>query len=1832
MQTPNISGPPPVIPFDDPVYSSKRAEKLLKKLKPFLDEKQKPKSRLAAIYSFLDAILQTSSVTASSNLSSNGPSVDNASSSDSGSDQLILQKFFQDHHTQVLAVLIENLSQQTDKRKDKSTNDRSAPGKDATDFIRIASVLRKLIIYMPEKFENGWESQTFYKAIQSYLCYSNNPKIRTEGFKLFLNWINAQSSRLCFQPEIASHSKITELYMSAINLSIFEAAPLPAPSELARSDCLADDLVPGMDALAAFNGDITELCKPKLSRINFLELDGAPICASNTYPSETDSIDLLEEILSNLSHLALASCTSVVGPTQASTQKSAVRSTSEIDLNWSKLLAQFQWNEADADKLVVNRNAFVSLAVQWDFIKLYYMPVFFPSVCSKFRELKTEGFNQCPTEILQSILLFVSKHILDSSSVGPIDFYPTNTVDPNTLRACKLLQQVILSDVENREIVHEAIRQGLLAPWINSDLGRYSMFILRSWVFSSNDERPPFFKSSGFSLSLKSNLESSPQLPVITEQESSGNIFLRRYIRFVQLLFLDKKDYVEYVDQQMILWREGFQFFRLISLDLCHTTLSEHTWQTLLTTLVEIIDHILCRPNRFAGVASPPDADEICDLAMETLFTIWIRSGTYTDASWSLLNEILCKCARWNQPIVQYVKTVTQLTKIVSVRIFGVDIDQVSKNVIDTKTSQRLRAASITAAKLRNSAGSMSSQSSNKARVYASVSGMTEGLLDNNRKRSLETAVLLENIDAVKQQQPDQANIEIIAPAPEFKPVSKKIEALAKKSEFTNSQAIRDLQKESNTSMNSVHSIEGSHEKLIDRSYSSFSAMYKIPSISPFLQNKLIEFSNLLPLSASWTLDWCFLLWKNMLCVLGDVNRIATPLNHREVINCLVNIFDVFENVRCIQPFGGVLMPPLFDISPWLFKACEISNLDFGDSRELAFGCICRIMCRRHDQMFPLDSLAHFYRIILKGLESEDPIIFTAILTNSTNIFTVLLPGSHMLIPAFIKAIKYMLLTKRKDTNIPEKTIEASIRILFSIVTLPDWKSTDTNVPIPNLKKHVNDSCGYVEKLKSNSRSSLNRSHSDIASYRSASMIDGYSDNHFKLRIQIKDILMELINQEKESLRSKKHSHTHEILIWAIASLTFEEMVSSLSPCTEIIDDGINCMLEHLLFSGFHAVNAAIDSLVFFAKESVILDCVLDLGIIKKVVDKIVIAMSENHILQHIGKEQKCAIISRLIYCLQHWLMIPSTEAVWSQKIAYTVFETLEQVIKDSDEIFDDLPETSINTRQKLQRPDSVHNSNSKDRFIPSNNSIKSEKSSLADELIDVDILKDSTENFILHLSCHYGNFAPPFGPVILCSQVLESVLTEEKSQNELVFFSANDTSLIACSETQDSDTEKIIEKRFKTRVFTRDVTGRHVWECSLFYELASQQIGSIPEPNLLEGDIQENPSCELHVISLQFDGIIQEIPEIPCPTLMKTNFFGASNDQLSSLLLSVGQTYPECLLVSTVPLNQSLDVSQSTLVEVSNIMAATRLQLDQEKESFFETVKVSPSSLQNGLYQRNCSALSLSNTRILLSHIGHLNFDSLKDGYMQQLSKSPPLFRDVKGLDKKFSRETIKVALLYVGPGQEDESCVLRNNAASLEYKELVESLGWEISVSNHSGYLGGLERNQTCGTRARYYCDNVVEIIFHDVLDMPTDVHDPKQVKKKRHIGNDHVHIIWNEHYREYRNNTIGGDFGNAQIIITPMMSDLYKVTVVTDPKVDYFGPLQSHVIISKTSLGPMIRNTAIYAYRGAVFPGYSQKLSSHHPYTHRSNDISTISSRHKTSKCTFENFLNLFVTTEK
>ena len=53
-------------------------------------------------------------------------------------------------------------------------------------------------------------------------------------------------------------------------------------------------------------------------------------------------------------------------------------------------------------------------------------------------------------------------------------------------------------------------------------------------------------------------------------------------------------------------------------------------------------------------------------------------------------------------------------------------------------------------------------------------------------------------------------------------------------------------------------------------------------------------------------------------------------------------------------------------------------------------------------------------------------------------------------------------------------------------------------------------------------------------------------------------------------------------------------------------------------------------------------------------------------------------------------------------------------------------------------------------------------------------------------------------------------------------------------------------------------------------------------------------------------------------------------------------------------------------------------------------------------------------------------------------------------------------------------------------------------------------------------------------------------------RHLGNDEVHIVWSEHWRDYRRTIFKTQFADVLIIIYPLPSKLFRIQINKKPNV--------------------------------------------------------------------------------
>uniref|UniRef100_A0A665VIK0 Ral GTPase activating protein, alpha subunit 2 (catalytic) n=1 Tax=Echeneis naucrates TaxID=173247 RepID=A0A665VIK0_ECHNA len=471
---------------------------------------------------------------------------------------------------------------------------------------------------------------------------------------------------------------------------------------------------------------------------------------------------------------------------------------------------------------------------------------------------------------------------------------------------------------------------------------------------------------------------------------------------------------------------------------------------------------------------------------------------------------------------------------------------------------------------------------------------------------------------------------------------------------------------------------------------------------------------------------------------------------------------------------------------------------------------------------------------------------------------------------------------------------------------------------------------------------------------------------------------------------------------------------------------------------------------------------------------------------------------------------------------------------------------------------------------------------------LNMELIPLTARMVMTHLVNHLGHHPLSGGPALLHSLVSEnhdnpyvesSELSSEvfKSPN-LQLFVFNDSTLVSYLQipAETPIMGQAPHPSSQVRVIVRDISGKYSWDGAILYCTSHEDSAAVGGFNTVDRPISSST-----VTQSRNQPYSQHKNQCSPSNSLSDCCKEEEVDVLDKLLEDLGHSSPECLPQPQLKLNQPAPSPHGMNIEQENAILEAILRQTQQEE---EQVRKWDSDLS---FRAACQKEPLHQEpkapfyfcRLLLNDLGMNSWDRRKSFHL--LKKNSKLLRELKNLDSRQCRETHKIAVFYIGEGQEDKCSILSNSAGSQAYEDFVSGLGWEVDLATHCGFMGGLQRNGSTGQTAPYYATSTVEAIFHVSTRMPSDS-DDCLTKKLRHLGNDEVHIVWSEHTRDYRRGIIPTDFGDVLIIVYPMKNHMYFIQIVKKPQVPFFGPLFNGAIITGTLLPSLVRATCINASR--------------------------------------------------
>ncbi|KAF8935660.1 Ral GTPase-activating protein subunit alpha-1 [Haplosporangium bisporale] len=1610
-------------------------------------------------------------------------------------------KFFQEHADQVFTVTHDSFWHQVDKFKQKPDRSNGLQSKEVLAVQKSLLLLRLIFLYLPDRMKNGWHR----RPIDLFMY---------DGEDLSIDHASISQTKL---PTMSNGS--TGRKSARVASQYLELAYVNLNQELLLSD-------------------------------------GPPICPNPLPPTFQDSIQLFQIFLANIVRMAYVAA----GLTPPPGELESINSHHPLETD-----GQF-------------------------------------------------GYKTCPPTILRTIIGFVIQYCLDSNEF--------NSPLGHTSPATPILKSIVYSSEINREMMHEIVRQGLSLPAGHpqyKDIVRGAVHIVGVWCLSGEEERPAFLRSSsGRSAPSASNhslngTAISEDAPTTHEPYSTANSFLQRYFQLLTKVFYDKPLSVQDAgsnsssealgsgqsridpDSLYSLYKDIIGLFRAI-MSRGQIELDEKSWRVLLGSLLEIQRRVMNQPERYSTPIPPSSTDDLASYLVETVLCAYSRCPSVSNEQWIGLRTTMIESLRWPQAVAQWARWSLRLTHLASNEVFQVDIEGQSSRVHSSTGTRHGRKMSD---KFRHSRY-LSSKMENPLRH--SIGGellSTQGIPFSHPSYSLP-----------------------IVPG----------------------------QERSFRRANSVH-YDPSKHSLVGSGVPGMngSAMYAPTLLGHmgFMPSRELgrEFHSTLKADVGECDEESFEHGPHV-PTMGELSTEFTdeklPLVKTEVMLCLIDVWDLLNQTRTSQPANAAIIPPLYDFAPWFFEAAKSTN-DGGIGLPAIYGGLCRMMSRRYDQDFDPNYYQMFYSCIMEGLLVEDSMIGHSIIANSSRLFNMSLPGSHVLVLPFLNAIRSMML---KDNQLRDGVShfirKQAIAILCSVCMF-----------FYDFEPHA----GHT------SMDTTGATHSELLAY----------------KLTFTRLVLDLTVAEANVKPLGKFWDTHSMLIQLCGMLVVNEWSSSLATCDIGAESELLLVvLDHLYWTEASIVQSAVEVISTLAGMYQDHE---DNGwlILEMVLSHLLSAMQE-HLKLFQGETRRGATISSFFRCLTEWLMVIPANIFSETELSRWVFELIEVGLSFS-------PEPDAERKKTVATQAKQHLRASKKRgpgFKFTGKSIHQHhrvmvSSGLAlDAEIEQQAVKEAAEATLIHLVHFLNNIPSAFGPgtaVVENSKATKEDGTgsndtkKEKEEDQMVF-SLNNSILITL---EDILTEKCENPR--TRVTIRDETGLYSWDSEIFYKEMMLTEAS-PHQSLLKSRSRLSERFGMALRRKKTDMAGQLIwrngvkvrgddphsdpvdtttprPSQEQQSRTEAPFWDGTmkgdEDKLDQLLQYIGDKHPDCLFDGKTPLNQlnngmamstrskypsTIDAELNRHVQEENYY--TRISDPQARAWYDKLVELRSSLIQSeedvDEYQGSNTLMSLVNSnfgpevsspsfenehpvratsrrlssrlwldlserrsesdsgdrpiqtsspttsgpdlmqtdiqgddfsiakafqlvlppeperpldsyqhsRLLLSHLGLLCFDRFQEHNFVLLSQSASLARDLKSLDKRSGRETFKIALLYVGPGQEGEQSILHNH----------------------------------CGSRAYN--------------------------RFKRHIGNDHVHIVWSEHSRPYDRNTIGGDFGNVLIVLSPVpvidhgylhgamtYSELVSVEVIRDSNLPVFGPLVDGMVVPVSQLGRLVRQTAIHAAKLATAP---------------------------------------------
>ncbi|XP_076166660.1 putative Rho GTPase-activating protein CG5521 isoform X7 [Ptiloglossa arizonensis] len=1337
----------------------------------------------------------------------------------------------------------------------------------------------------------------------------------------------------------------------------------------------------------------------------------------------------------------------------------------------------------------------------------------------------------------------VTQNSTDSTLLSPestVSQQENQNQEDNTVSAVTLVREVLYSNRDNVNFVHELYRQAFLLDFNHAGAIRKAIAVYKDWI--QMNELPPFMlesldshKERDLDDTFKKDASDIDRSPSESYRQTRlrndsylgaihrENLFIRAGLQNVLQVFITQASNVFFLEhsgpnasptlleEQTDSCKRVLNVYRYVVM---HSRLEPGTWEQLLRVLLQITSLVL-NEKLSRRKAQESIGGKLAPAIFQTLIVTWIKANLNVIIStqlWDQFLDVLTSLTQWEELIREWAKTLDTLTRVLARHVYNLDLNDLPLDRLSEQKTKRRRGVG------------------SRAASTGSVQPPRKGSVDQENN-----VVSKENVT-----DHPMRDLRKVRPLPRS----------ASDNTIYNGKARTKLQR------NRTHTVHSG-----------------IPDTNDASERRSVMAGGGV---RGWLPDVAVVLWRRMLSALGDVNNIQDPSLHGQVMDYLVQLTQTLIKIRLNQGVSGdnqvtppapELIPPLTVIAPWCFKAIQLPD-QYEVGKLAAYRLICLLTVQPQDINLPKQHLTLFYRAVHNGIVSnESKVLHVLVKYTGPRLFSLNLPGSSLLILDYIHAANVIL--SSQDIEAPRTE---AVSIIGSLLSLP---ATTIKLPV------------------------LQPTPTDI------------------LTMTCPDAKEHIITILLRSCRREPTGIARCVALSSIAMFVYRELCFKNQHPR--IPESVTVLLLALRASHAIVAQVACDSLLLLCDKA---DTLLELY--PNVPSKIIQILSET--LGYMStRDRRGPLTISMLFCLGEWAMHLGPDVLLrvfqGKPLLMTLFTVLDNIVQDKV------------TKGQLSQSGKNHEDEDDD-FDPDIN-----LDNLADETCaksprrgNIQSVQLAAKMVMMHLINHLGHFPMGIGAARLSSLVVELDDVPGIDGDELssAIFHAPNIQLLMLSNSVIMSlvelaaldapgggvTAGLTTAPSLVRVLLRDLAGKASWDSSILYSQPS-----IEDDVLITFTKHVEWKTKIHCDDLSSVTTSQACTPRHTirhrePHILPTFANGASDmDNLDDLLQYIGHTSPEVLTNPEIALNAPANSPQGHYLESETI--ATILSQRNAEQEHINNWNQHISMCATAISPPSCRPppAPFHHCRLLFSHLGLSGWEQRRKLHL--LSKNEKLLRELRNLDSQRSRETHKIAVIYVSQGQEDKNSILSNVTASKEYENFIAKLAWEVELESHTGFLGGLVPGKASGVTAPYFATSFTEILFHVATRMPSD--SPESLlQKTRHLGNDEIHIVWSEHWRDYRRDIIPTEFCDVLIVIYPLHNKLYRIQISRKSEIPFFGPLFDECIVEDKVLPGLVRTTALAASRAKR----STLTLYQHYYEERARSIDTVMRNHKEAT-TFEEF---------